>query len=503
MFACPVDGTLLLPEEVLGLRSVSFNTTDSTTIHEILRDAPDLMPGMRIGEYEIYSTLGEGGMGTVYAATHKPMNKKVAIKVIHRSLASDPLSIQRFRDEARAVSSVSHKCVVNVFDITRLPDGRPCLVMELLVGESLSARLKRSKLEINEKLQICIEVCEILEAAHAQNIVHRDLKPDNLFLVTDEGGQQHVKLLDFGIAKVLDGTDVQARTQTGVVIGTPAYMAPEQIRGGKFDARSDIYSLGVLFYRIFCGRPPFVNTSMVDLFMHHLQRQPPTPESLNGNVPMLLSPIMQQMLAKKPGNRPSLVRVRATLMAVQDPNSKIAQLVNTPGNGIPMPRSPLAIATALKAPLGMPVTQRTVALVIAGVLVFIAAVTAIALGTGDAKVEPAPAKVAWRLEPGAPDAAVVAVVDDPPPPTPDRPLVAVRIDPLNVRSRVCVGASCIAAQGSCILPAVADAPTKVSITAPGYVGYEATVKLASGERRELAVVLAPLKAKRPAHKPHR
>jgi serine/threonine protein kinase len=326
LFACPHDGTFLLAE-VVGQRSISFNAKDGQTVSEIARDA-DLQPGTRIGEYEVDSTIGEGGMGTVYAATHTRLGTRVAIKVIHRSLASDPKALERFRDEANAVSAIGHPGVVSIFDIARLPDGRPGLVMELLIGESLSSRLRRP-IDMSERLRICVEVCEIMEAAHAKNVVHRDLKPDNLFLVEDKG-ETHVKLLDFGVAKVLGASHKKRRkTHSGGIVGTPAYMAPEQIRGGQVDARADIYSLGVLFYRIICGRPPFVNKSMVELFMHHLQRQPPSPDTLDSRVPPMLSSILQQLLSKNPDNRPSLVRLRATLTATLHPQSKIAEASGT------------------------------------------------------------------------------------------------------------------------------------------------------------------------------
>src|SRR6185295_19340617 len=188
-----------------------------------------LDPGTKVGEYVIQARIGKGGMGTVYSAEHPVIGKLAAVKVLDYALCSDPMTVDRFVQEARSANQIRHPNIVDIFAFGELPDGRRYLVMELLVGENLGKRLRRLDMTLAESVEILDQVCDALEAAHDQRIVHRDLKPENVYLVPVRGNRLLVKLLDFGIAKLAGAADLRAqRTATGALLGTPAYMSPEQ-----------------------------------------------------------------------------------------------------------------------------------------------------------------------------------------------------------------------------------------------------------------------------------
>ena len=198
--------------------------------------------------------LGEGGMGAVYSATHPVIGKQAAIKVLSRSLCAEPAAVERFQLEARAVNQIRHPNIVDVFSIGKLHDGRSYFVMEWLQGCTLEARIHSGRMMLGEAAAILEQVCDALEAAHEKQIVHRDLKPENVFLVAVRGNRQLVKLLDFGIAKLAPGDMLRStKPRTGVVMGTPAYMSPEQARGKSVDHRTDIYALGGMAYHMVLG----------------------------------------------------------------------------------------------------------------------------------------------------------------------------------------------------------------------------------------------------------
>ncbi len=276
-------------------------------------NANDLAAGTVVGEYAIEGKLGEGGMGVVFAATHPVIGKRAAIKVLRPGLCEDEIAIARFIDEARAVNRIGHPNIVDVFAFGELADGRSYFVMEWLVGESLRTRAARGRLELDEVARIVIDVAIALEAAHDAGVIHRDLKPDNIFLVATKHGPPTVKLLDFGIAK-LSGTDRIAAnaTATGEMIGTPQYMSPEQARGQSIDARTDIYSLGVMLFELLAGRPPFRATNAMDMIAQHLTEPAPPVRSLV-DVPPFVGETVDAMLAKSADERPSLNVVRAVL----------------------------------------------------------------------------------------------------------------------------------------------------------------------------------------------
>jgi serine/threonine-protein kinase len=269
----------------------------------------DLPSGTIVGEYRVDQKIGEGGMGAVYSATHPTIGKRAAIKVISAELGQDPVLVQRFVQEARSVNQIGHPNIVDVFAFGTLPDGRSYFVMEYLLGESLRARLMRSFMTVSDAVQLLDEIAGALEAAHEKGIVHRDLKPDNVYLAAVRGGFINVKLLDFGIAKLVTGGGI-AKTSTGEMMGTPGYLSPEQARGKNVDYRTDVYALGCMMYEMITGRLPFMADSPMIVVMMHATAQPERPSVYKPDIPPLLEQTILDMLDKEPDKRPSLVHLR-------------------------------------------------------------------------------------------------------------------------------------------------------------------------------------------------
>jgi serine/threonine-protein kinase len=283
-----------------------------TTKHESTAHGDELLPGMDVGGYIVHSKVGEGGMGIVYRAQHPNIGKRVAIKVLGPVFCRDPEVVARFEQEARLVNEIHHSNIVDIFQLGVLQDGRKYLVMELLEGESLSARIERGRIPAPEAVGILDEIADALIATHEKGIVHRDMKSDNVFLANLRG-RITVKLLDFGLAK-LSGNDPRAvtKTKTGIVVGTPHYMSPEQIRGKPADHRTDVYSLGILAYKMLVGDLPWEGLP-TDLLIHHLKTPPPPVTDRAPDVPVPLSQMVQRMMGKEPEQRPTLPELRAFL----------------------------------------------------------------------------------------------------------------------------------------------------------------------------------------------
>ena len=277
-----------------------------------------------IGPYRVVREIGRGGMGSVFEAVQPQIERRVAIKVLHSQYAKNEQLVNRFFNEARAVNIVNHPSVVQISEFAQLPDGTAYIVMEFLEGESLGSRMKRQngKMSVVESLRLARQIAAALSAAHAKNIIHRDLKPDNVMIVADPEapGGERAKVLDFGIAKLAaaanpDGaTDAISTTRTGVMVGTPLYMAPEQCKGtGQVDAKADVYSLGVMLYRMLCGRPPFIGEGAGAVMAMHIYEQPPPIREFEPSVPEDLANLVHVLLEKSPANRPTMAQVTHAL----------------------------------------------------------------------------------------------------------------------------------------------------------------------------------------------
>jgi tRNA A-37 threonylcarbamoyl transferase component Bud32 len=261
------------------------------------------LPGTFVGEYEIERELGRGGMGAVFAARHPVIGKRVAIKVLDAYFSRDMALVRRFLDEARAVNKIGHPNIIDVFSFGQLPDGRQYFVMEFLEGETMASWLLRARPDPHEARRLLLQVCEALEAAHREGIIHRDLKPENLWIARPKHGEAFMKVLDFGIAKLVAEQDTVNVTKTGTVMGTPQFMSPEQCTGRGVDHRTDIYALGVILFLIYCGRLPFEGESVAEVMTAQLTQPPPKPSAF-AQLSSPLENLILSCLDKNPANRP-------------------------------------------------------------------------------------------------------------------------------------------------------------------------------------------------------
>lgn len=229
------------------------------------------------GKYKIESEIGRGGMSIVYRGRHEVMDRMVAIKMLQAQLVNDQTSIKRFRQEAKAASCLTHANVITVYDCDITSTGQPYLVMDYLVGESLADVIKRENhVDEQRALNIFIQACDALEHAHAKGVLHRDLKSSNIMLIDTEGKTDVVKVVDFGIAKLMPNSGKQSQnlTQTGEIFGSPIYMSPEQCLGSHLDQRSDIYSMGAMLYETLMGMPPLMGDTIIDTMQMHVSTLP-------------------------------------------------------------------------------------------------------------------------------------------------------------------------------------------------------------------------------------
>jgi serine/threonine-protein kinase len=265
-----------------------------------------------VGQYRIEAKVGQGAMGVVYGAVHPLIGKRAAVKVMRPMLQGEE-GAERFLQEARAVGTLGHPNIVDAFGFGKLDDGRCYFVMEWLQGESLGERLRQGRPSVEDVAEIVDQVCRALDAAHSHGIIHRDLKPDNVFLQHGADDRPQVKLLYFSVAKLADEEARLPITKTGVVIGTPAYVSPEQVRGVAVDGRADIYALGVMSFEMLSGRLPFSPAEKMALLHMHLSEAPPRVSNVNPGVPAALDDVVARMLAKAPEERPSLRDIRGVV----------------------------------------------------------------------------------------------------------------------------------------------------------------------------------------------
>jgi serine/threonine-protein kinase len=371
-----------------------------------------------LGRYRIERTLGSGGMGIVLRAVHVDLDTHVAIKILHGEVAQNPEAASRFLREAQAASKLRSEFVARVTDFGRLADGQPFMVMELLEGEDFEAILRRGPLATTDAVDAVLHAAAALAEAHAAGIVHRDIKPSNLFRTERPDGSSCVKVLDFGISKVIDPLGDRGLTQTGRALGTPLYMSPEQLRSPKdVDARTDVWSLGVVLHEMLAGEPPFLADQIGELVVRILEGAPAALEASRDDVPAALGAIVRSCLEKDRTKRVAGMRELAELLA-------------------PYASSEGGLAVRRTSIVGQPRTSATPSAsggprpaMVAAALGAAATLDASALDLGGAepvaRSRPEPA-----LEASARSALHSAITDDthsrslvvPPPPAPARPL---------------------------------------------------------------------------------
>jgi len=326
---CAQDGAHLVPDDTLE---------------------PELAAGTIVGEYRVEGKLGEGGFGAVYRAVHPVIGKAAAIKVLSRQFSTNPQIVSRFVAEARAVNQIRHRNIIDIFSFGVLEDGRQYYVMELLEGLTLDAYLRqRGRIPPAEVIPILTKIARALDAAHAAGIAHRDLKPENIFLVYDEDTGLFPKLLDFGIAKLLgDSTGAHHKTRTGMAMGTPLYMSPEQCRGKNVDHRTDIYSFGILTHELLTGRLPFEAEDTIDLLVQQTSAAAPPISKVCPDLPVVLDAPVLHMLEKDPARRPRTVgeAVEAIAVAARSAGIEVKTVVSRPAAGKPAEGSVRVITDA-------------------------------------------------------------------------------------------------------------------------------------------------------------
>lgn len=297
------------------------------------RERDDTLPaklGEVIGNYRLDSLIGEGGMGCVYAARHVRLGRLAAVKVLRTSYAADGEYVQRFFDEARVVNEIRHPNIIDIFDFVESENPlRVACIMELLEGHTLRTTLKGRTLGLEETIHLGTQLADALSAVHRVNVVHRDLKPDNVFVL--EGAEDlsrvpSIKVLDFGIAKVQVPTG--ERTTPGMVLGTPGYMAPEQVSGQGVTSAADVYAFGTLLYEMLSGQRLFVGDSMAILRQKIVGELPPF-QLPQGKIYRPLEDLIRRTVALEPRERPSIERVRRELESLR-----------VGAQGVPLSRAP-------------------------------------------------------------------------------------------------------------------------------------------------------------------
>jgi serine/threonine protein kinase len=296
---CPNDGVRLVAKERASQGAGGRAAVSDPLIGQLLG-----------GRYRILRKIGEGGMGIVYEAEHVVIEKRVGLKVLREDFSSRPDVVERFRQEAKSASRIGHEHIIDISDFGETPTGACFFVMELLQGHDLAEELSRKgRLSPRRTVNLALQCARALGAAHAKGIVHRDMKPENIFLVTRDTGEDFIKIVDFGIAKMsdieTDGEPGRKLTKTGMIFGTPEYMSPEQASGKKLDHRVDIYALGVIMYELLTGRVPFMADTFMGVLTQHVFEAPPPLRSMYPQlaVPPELELIVYKALAKDPDER--------------------------------------------------------------------------------------------------------------------------------------------------------------------------------------------------------
>src|SRR5436190_2482596 len=388
MKICPVCSTEYADD-------VKFCPNDGQTLRSAA-PANNLVGQVIADRYHVVKKLGEGGMGQVYLAEHVKMGRRSAIKVMNPSMVHDPDAVARFNREASNASRITHPNVCAIYDFGETPDGLIYLAMEFIEGEPLTDLLEREgALPVPRATAIFLQTADALQAAHDLGIVHRDLKPDNIMLTSRKDGGETVKVVDFGIAKAVGGDQAgQKVTKTGLVVGTPEFMSPEQLSGDTLDGRSDLYSLALVFYRMLIGKLPFEATSVQETMIKRLTDEPTTLAEARPDLsfPAGLQPVLDTALARTPMERyQSVAKFAADITAVTGrPTAGAVPATQEKTQLLDMTARATQRISAKKAAPAAP-KKRSLVPIVAGVVVVLAGGGAWVALNGGRKANPNPA----------------------------------------------------------------------------------------------------------------
>jgi serine/threonine-protein kinase len=500
---CPSDGTPLVgPDDLPPSQPPSPDASPPPLAENAPQQLADPLVGQLVaGRYRVLGQLGEGGMGNVYRAIQQTIEKKVALKVLKTEYSTSADMVVRFHREAVSACRIKHPNVVDVFDLGQLDDGRFYLAMDLLEGRDLGQLLAASgTLPAQRAVQIALQICRALNAAHQSGIVHRDLKPENVFLHRTSDGDEVVKIVDFGIAHLLAHEPDRARsvptlertpdgsrklTSVGMIFGTPEYMAPEQATGGKIDHRADIYATGVILYKMLTGHVPFSGATFFDVLAKQVGEEPMRMSKVNpdAHVPRELELVVMRALEKKPDDRYATMARFARALAFaahkahRDRSTRRLALILGPLAAAAVAASfwlvrkradahdaapPIAATTAAPAPANLaPPPQPSTAL---------EPTTALASATNPAPVTPpapAPSASAIALDPPQPSAPASSTAE---------PVASVAAKPARSAGRTAPARP---------EPAPARSPGRTPPTTSGLPSIERCFETVAGERREV------------------
>lgn len=346
----------------------------------------DPLVGAVIGDaYRIVRRMGRGGMADLYVGEHVRLHRPLALKVLREQADTKAISRVRFEREAIALSRIRSPHVLQVLDLLTLPDGRPCAINELLEGESLQEHIERRPRPTPlAATRIAQQVAAALGEAHAQGVVHRDVKPSNVFLVRTSTGAIHVKVIDFGVAQL--GHDHRSETKTGGLVGTPPYMAPEQVRGQRADERTDVYGVGALLYRLMTGVTPYDAPTPAQVLNEIERTAPPRPGSVRPGLPRGASAIIEKAMSRDPRDRfqtmgeleEALAQLADTLAESERRRRKLTRIEREQRSARPLALFAAALvvaSTVAAAGMGLkylPESQNAVLLMLAGIAVLVA-----------------------------------------------------------------------------------------------------------------------------------